>query len=207
MRSPSSLPSRLLVLAVAAFLMPVALPAAALPGDPGFGPSPGAPGPLPNGTLPNGTLPNGSLPNGTLPNGSLPALGIPVFENYTEQAGLASVARARLAWGDYDNDGFDDLMFSGGRLFHNQRDGTFAEVTLSAGTQGGFSGGVWGDFNNDGWLDYYATAWREVWDTLLRNNGDGTFTNVTVAAGGVFDDLPSEAAAWADYDNDGCLDL
>ena len=221
MRSRATVARRLSALALAALVLPLSPPAAADVG-PTDGLGPGAPGPLPNGTLPNGslpngtlpngtlpngTLPNGSLPNGSLPNGTLPSLGVPEFEDHTQAAGLAAVTASRVAWGDYDNDGWDDIMFAGGRLFHNNRDGTFSDVALPSGTQGPYTGGVWGDYNNDGWLDYYATAWREQWDTLLRNNGDGTFTNVTVAAGGVYDDLPSEAAAWGDYDNDGCLDL
>ncbi len=205
MRSHGTSRKRLVALVVAALMIPLSQPGLALPGPLADGPF--APGPLPNGTLPNGTRPNGSLPNISFPNGSLPSFGIPEFSDHTEAAGLGSVTGSRVAWGDFDNDGWDDLMFSGGRLFRNDRTGAFTDVTLAAGTAGPYRGGVWGDYNNDGWLDFYATAWRHDWDTLLRNNGDGTFTNVTVAAGGVFDDLPSEAAAWGDFDNDGCLDL
>ncbi len=164
-------------------------------------------GTLPNGTLPNGTLPNGTLPNGTRPNGTLPGRDVPHFTDATDLANIGHQSLSRVAWGDYDGDGFDDLMFNGGVLYRNNRDGTFSDASFIAGTRGGFSGGVWGDYNNDGLLDYYATAWAPTWDTLFRNNGDGSFTNVTALAGNVYDNLPSEAAAWADYDLDGCLDL
>ena len=214
-----------LALALAALLL-VPLPSTGLP-DPAAPPPPQAPGPLPNTTLPGGNLTNGSLPGGNLTNGSLPGgnitngslplpgingsgpldRGVPHFTDRTTGAGLSGLGFSRLAWGDFDADGFDDIMFNGGALFHNNRDGTFSDVSFSAGTRGDFTGGAWGDYNNDGRLDFYATAWRATWDTLFRNNGDGTFTNVTAAAGMVKDDLPTEAAAWADYDRDGCLDL
>ncbi len=186
---------------------------------------PPAPGPFPNGTVPNGTFsngtfpngtlpnitfPNGTLPNGTRPNGTRPGPNfgnVPAFTEITAQAGLADLGFSRLEWGDYDADGYDDIMFNGGVLYHNNRDGTFSDVSVVSGTRGPFTGGAWGDYNNDGRLDYYAAAWGGTWDTLLRNNGDGTFTNVTAVAGMVKDDLPSEAAAWADYNRDGCLDL
>jgi hypothetical protein len=209
----------------------LALPTLAAAGGAAAGsPAPLAPGPLPNGTLPggnltNGTLPGGGLQNGTLPggnftNGTLPGGNftngtrpgpdfgnVPAFTDVTAAAGLANLGYSRLEWGDFDADGYDDIMFNGGALYRNNRDGTFSDMSAVSGTRGPYSGGAWGDYNNDGRLDYYATAWGGTWDTLFRNNGDGTFTNVTALAGMVKDDLPSEAAAWADYDRDGCLDL
>ena len=128
---------------------------------------------------------------------------------------------------DYDNDGFLDIFFTNGaripslskevpgfynRLYHNNHDGTFTDVTEKAGLSGtGYSIGVAAaDFDNDGWTDLYVTGINH--NILYRNNHDGTFTDVTEKAGvsGVNSagkKLLSVSAAWIDYDNDGRLDL
>jgi enediyne biosynthesis protein E4 len=128
---------------------------------------------------------------------------------------------------DFDHDGWPDLYCVNGaslpslrksdprffnRLYRNNRDGTFTDVTLKAGVQGrGYEMGVAvGDYNNDGLEDLYVVGVHG--NTLYRNNGDGTFTDVTQAAGvsGLERQghaLWSVAAAWLDYDNDGHLDL
>jgi hypothetical protein len=127
---------------------------------------------------------------------------------------------------DFDNDGFVDLFFTNGAklpelkktdssfhncLLRNRGDGTFEDVTAKAGLAGeniGFNFGVAaGDYDNDGHEDLFiCSAGR---NTLYHNNGDGTFTDVTVGSG--LDQKPenllSVAAAWFDYDNDGLLDL
>ncbi len=119
------------------------------------------------------------------------------------------------AWGDYDNDGNLDIVAVGTYqphvLYHNNTDGTFTNVAEQAGIadpRGGW-GSIFADYDNDGYLDLYIT--RGGWsgaaeNTLYHNNGDGTFTDVTHAAG-VADPQSSFCAAWADYDNDGYLDL
>ena len=119
------------------------------------------------------------------------------------------------AWGDYDNDGDEDIVAVGTyqphALYRNNGDGTFTNVAEHAGIadpRGGW-GSLFADYNNDGYLDLYIT--RGGWsgaaeNTLYHNNGDGTFTDVTHAAG-VADPQSSFCAAWADYDNDGFLDL
>ena len=128
---------------------------------------------------------------------------------------------------DYDNDGYMDIFFVNGaaipslkketpkyynRLFHNNRDGTFTDVTDKSGLMGdGFDMGVAvGDFDNDGWPDIYVASVTK--NHLYRNNHDGTFTDVTDTAGVGMPSYKGEkmwsaAAGWVDYDNDGKLDL
>jgi hypothetical protein len=128
---------------------------------------------------------------------------------------------------DYDNDGFLDVYLVNGaaipslrkdsprywnRLFHNNRDGTFTDVTEKAGVQGeGYGMGVAvGDYDNDGWPDIFLASVTR--NQLFHNNHDGTFTDVTARAGlggAAFDGkkMWSVAAGWFDYDNDGRLDL
>ena len=119
------------------------------------------------------------------------------------------------AWGDYDNDGDFDIVAVGTyqphALFRNNGDGTFTNTADEAGIadpRGGW-GSLFADYDNDGYLDLYIT--RGGWsgaaeNTLYHNNGDGTFIDVTHTAG-VADPQSSFCAAWADYDNDGYLDL
>ena len=121
---------------------------------------------------------------------------------------------------DYDNDGWIDILVLGGstlsgpppgitnRLYHNNRDGTFRDVTVDAGlTKTGWACGVCvGDYNNDGFDDLFLTYWGQ--NVLYRNNGNGTFTDVTREAG-----LLNPSTRWGtgctflDYNRDGYLDL
>ena len=128
---------------------------------------------------------------------------------------------------DYNNDGLLDIFFTNGaaipslektddsysnRLFRNNGDGTFTDVTEKAGLAGvGYSMGVAaGDYDNDGFVDLYVSGVNR--NQLFHNNGDGTFTDVTQKAGvgGMvpkFGKAWSVAAGWFDYNSDGLLDL
>ena len=128
---------------------------------------------------------------------------------------------------DYNNDGLLDIFFTNGaaipsleksdhsywnRLFRNNGDGTFTDVTEKAGLQGiGYSMGVAaGDYDNDGFVDLYVTGLNR--NQLFHNNGDGTFSDVAAKASvtGIVPKLGkawSVAAGWFDFNNDGLLDL
>jgi hypothetical protein len=122
---------------------------------------------------------------------------------------------------DYDNDGWMDIFLVNGstledlhankchpsKLYRNNHDGTFTDVTAKAGLNHcgwGFGAAV-GDFDNDGWEDLYITYLDGA--VLYRNNGDGTFTDVTAKAGVGNSGRWGTSAAFGDYDNDGLLDL
>ena len=122
-----------------------------------------------------------------------------------------------VSFADYDNDGYMDVVMGGNgaseALYHNNGDGTFTDVTDVAGLAVGVNtqGLAWGDYNNDGLLDLYISRGTTsgngaLGNTLYRNNGDGTFTDVTNQAR-VNDGTNTWAAVWGDYDNDGFLDL
>src|SRR5258706_1943828 len=125
-----------------------------------------------------------------------------------------------VAFIDYDNDGWPDIFLVNGmdwpsqvqkhstpKLYHNNRDGTFTDVTHKTGLDVEMFGmGVAvGDYDNDGYDDLFVTAYGQ--NHLFHNNGNGTFTDVTQKAGLLGPKEFSTSAAWVDYDKDGHLDL
>lgn len=160
---------------------------------------------------------------------------------FTEQASIYGLLRENIvppdrwnyedmdfhgnAWGDFDNDGDQDLYIASGyaggaksepkRNHFLRNDGSnFVEIALTAGVDDGRGRGrtpMWIDYNNDGYLDLFLTnvALKGSPSRLFENNGDGTFTDVTQSAGlyNLLDDKDFEAAIWGDYDFDGDLDL
>jgi hypothetical protein len=146
----------------------------------------------------------------------------PRFQNVAASVGLDVFSLAgSIIVDDFDNDNLLDVVVSSWdprvqlRFFKNKGDGTFVDRTAEAGLTGILGGAnlVQADYNNDGYLDILVL--RGTWldragrhpRSLLRNNGNGTFTDVTFESGLGDVSFPSEAAAWADYDNDGKLDL
>ena len=114
------------------------------------------------------------------------------------------------AFGDYDNDGRMDVFFpmynETSQIFHNEGDWKFTKILLGAGGETGF--GAWADYDNDGDLDLFITTGQGTprANLLYRNNGDGTFAQVTNSS--LVNDVDiSVHCAWGDYDNDGFLDL
>lgn len=137
---------------------------------------------------------------------------------------LSETSSGGVALFDYDGDGWLDIFIVGGtrfegappeatnRLYRNNRDGTFTDVTDKAGLRRtGWGQGVSvADYNNDGRLDIFVTYWGE--NALYRNNGDGTFTDVAATAGLTPKVKPPyplwySGATFIDYDRDGHLDL
>src|ERR1017187_3881489 len=139
----------------------------------------------------------------------------------------ATILGYSCAWGDYDNDGYIDLVVmaafntvantpSRNSLFHNNRDGTFTKVSNTVITTEfrDWRGCAWADYDNDGNLDLYVTSTDgfgfAAQNELFRNNGNGTFTKMTPSNVGPIASPAagaSEGCVWADYDNDGFLDL
>jgi len=144
------------------------------------------------------------------------------FTDMAADAGIKLNSRAGGAIADdFNNDGYLDIVTSGTELddhmhyFQNNQDGTFTDKSETSGLQK-FTGGLniqQTDYNNDGRMDIFVLrgAWKKNGfgnqpASLLRNNGDGTFTDVTIPAGLLFYH-PTQAAVWADFNNDGWLDV
>jgi hypothetical protein len=144
-------------------------------------------------------------------------LGNGKFENVTKMAGLDPSLRATACTaGDYDNDGFIDLAVSAARgvlLLHNEKNGTFNNVTEAAGILGREANGLaFVDYDHDGDIDLYGTGvligsgGEPRLNVMWRNNGNGTFTDVTDSLG-LTTLAPAFSAMGSDYNNDRAVDL
>jgi hypothetical protein len=168
----------------------------------------------------------GNYPHGVPPQYLIPpslfasAESIGRFTDVAPQAGLNLFAMSSgVIVDDFENDGLLDVLTSSFdtcapmHFFHNNGDGTFSDRTSAAGLsdQTGGLNLIQADYNNDGCLD--ALVLRGAWEqlgqrkSLLRNNCDGTFTDVTKQSGLAVPATNTQAAAWADINNDGLLDL
>ena len=141
------------------------------------------------------------------------------FTDVAREAGLNVFSAAGGAIvDDFENNGLLDVITSSADMcdplhyFHNNGDGTFTDRTVQAGLSGQLGGLniIQADYNNDGCMDFLVL--RAGWEfpirkSLLRNNCDGTFTDVTDKSGLGGTPAPTQTAAWADVDNDGYLDL
>jgi enediyne biosynthesis protein E4 len=143
-----------------------------------------------------------------------------VYGGTDSKSYIVEVVGCGAAFFDYDNDGWLDVLILSGtrlegappgttnRLYKNNRDGTFTDVTEKAGlTRTGWASGVTvGDYDNDGHDDLFITYYGQ--NVLYRNNGNGTFTDVTAKAGLAQNVVRyGSGCTWLDYDRDGHLDL
>ena len=144
------------------------------------------------------------------------------FTNVTRAAKIYQPGGKNLSVGaaDYDNDGWPDIFVANdgleAYLYHNEHNGTFKEIGLSAGMALTSHGHVMaamcialGDYDNDGWLDLYISDFQKSSDHLWHNDGKGFFDEVSDQAGitGPTRDVLSFGGGFFDYDNDGWLDL
>lgn len=147
------------------------------------------------------------------------------FTDVSEAAGLSQDNEHTYgcAWGDPDRDGDLDLYvclyeYEGDQnnfsrmnhLYRNNGDGSFTDITLAAGVSDGIKlsfQAVWMDYDKDGWPDLYVINDRWFSNSMYRNNGNGTFTDVTQETGTALPEQDPMTASVADFDNDGDLDI
>jgi hypothetical protein len=139
------------------------------------------------------------------------------FTNVAYSIGLVdSSSTLCLAAADFNNDGYPDIFLgtqsnpgfgTTGIMYKNNGNGTFTDVTTQCGVTTNYYtwGAEWGDYNNDGFMDLYLAS-TTGFNQLYKNNGNGTFTDVSTQMG-LNDGGSSYSCGWADIDNDGDLDL
>ena len=170
----------------------------------------------------------GSYPDSVSPRWLIPATAFGPLQDvpgFVDVSRDLEVAAVNLLGGsimdDFDNDGFLDIFTTSydpchpAIYYHNDGTSEFSDRSSSAGLTHQFGGfnALQTDYDNDGFLDVFVLrgAWQFDYgrhrNSLLRNNGDGTFTDVTHEAGLAQPAYPTQAAAWADYDGDGDLDV
>lgn len=137
-------------------------------------------------------------------------------EDETQETLAQQGLKFGVSWGDFNNDGFPDILFTHSlkiQLFINLGNGTFADLTSFSGLPEDNeclnTGATWFDYNNDGFLDIYFSDWNNCGsNSMYRNNGNSTFTNVTVTLG--LSEVESNLSYTSfpfDVNNDGWMDL
>lgn len=170
---------------------------------------------------------NGGVPSGVPAKLIIPAerykneWNCPRFNEVAMDLGIENTGWAGgVCADDFDNDGYIDIISSSSLLrdnvkyYHNNGDGTFSDFTEKAKLKGQCEGLdiMQVDYNNDGWMDFFIPrgGWKyeagHLPPSLMKNNGDGTFSDVTIQAG-LMDYNPTQSAEFADIDKDGDLDL
>lgn len=126
-----------------------------------------------------------------------------IFTDTSVESGLQNVRASRIAWGDYNSDGYQDILLSGKRLFRNFKGQKFIEVTQAAFPNTIIAnGGLWGDFDNDGDLDIVTKDPESIWINEM-----GIFSKVS-SPNSIKDNLVStEGIGIGDIDDDGYLDI
>ncbi len=126
-----------------------------------------------------------------------------IFTDVTGEFGLGDISAGRIAWGDFNNDGFQDMLLNGSRLFRNEKGRKFTEITKTAfpDTIRG-NGGLWADFDNDGDLDIVTKDPESIW-----LNEKGTFKKVTGKNALSDNKISTEGVGIGDVNNDGWLDI
>lgn len=140
----------------------------------------------------------------------------PPYLDFSDVSALSNTNDSGLgrgvAWGDYDNDGDEDLYLvntgSSSRLFANNGDGTFTDVTADKhiGDTGAGEGAAWADYDNDGDLDLYLAKDGQA-NRLFQNGGAPLYVFSDVTAGPLGNSAAGRSVAWGDYDQDGDVDL
>ncbi|MDD3627370.1 MAG: VCBS repeat-containing protein [bacterium] len=133
---------------------------------------------------------------------------IPVFKDKTSDTVFNDISASRISIGDFNNDGYDDILLNGNRLFRNEGDFNFIEITEETGLNGNPScGGIWCDFNLDGLLDIYTISHSDNGDKLWIQGPAGVFKDRTEEYGNPTDSFPSEGCAAGDFNGDGWPDI